>query len=81
MALYGAPQSNPKSEPQAPGQVNPSMLSQLWDAMRAGTAGFRQGLIGKDLTFEQWQQERARKRQGLPPGQYPQNWFQRLTRR
>ncbi|MHA2279297.1 MAG: hypothetical protein ACXAC5_00190 [Promethearchaeota archaeon] len=49
--------------------------------MRSGAAGFKQGLWGKDLTFEQWQRERRRRQQGLPPSSYPsRNWLERVIR-
>jgi len=80
MAYYNA--RNPQ---QNPGQQNApdfqSIPGQLWEALRSGAAGFKQGLIGKDLSFEQWQRERKRRQQGIPPQQYPsRNWLERLIR-
>jgi hypothetical protein len=81
MAYYNP--RNPQNEPgQESGYNFRAIPGQLWDVLRSGTAGFKQGLLGKnDMSFEQWQREQKRRQRGLPPSQYPDsNWLQRLMR-
>jgi len=57
----------------------------LMDSLKAIPAGFYEGLVGRNMTYEQWKNEKNRKRKGLAPSEYPGrglvNWFQRVLRR
>lgn len=65
--------------PQFPGPVD--IGSGIWDTISAPLAGLYQGLVGKNLNYDQWIREKARKRRGRAPGQYPGrgvvNWLGR----
>lgn len=62
----------------------------IWDTISAPLAGLWQGLAprlmgGKNLNFEQYVREKARKRKGqwhgtTPPGQVPTNWLGRAVK-
>lgn len=68
MAYY-RPRKPPENAPEQPAQY-PSAGS-VWDLIRAPMAGLYQGLLGKNLDYDAYIRERARKKKGLPPGSYP----------
>ena len=51
-------------DPQFPGPVD------IWDTIKSPLAGLWQGLGGKNLNYEQYVREKARKRRGQAPGSY-----------
>lgn len=83
-AVYWKPK-NPLSpqEPNDP-QDGSSALDKVWnavkgtwDVVRAIPGGARQGLSGRNLTFEQWQRENNRRKRGNPRKD-PRSWLQKL---
>ncbi len=57
--------SEAPAAPQFPGPVD------IWDTISAPLAGLWEGLGGKNRNYDQWIREKARKRRGQTPGQYP----------
>lgn len=77
MAYY-RPRKSPENAPDMPPFPGPG---DVWDTMMAPLAGLWQGLGGKNLNYDQWIREKARKRRGQTPGSYrgrgPVNWLGR----
>lgn len=79
---YSRPRNPPATTPEAsqfPGPVD--IGHGIWDTISAPLAGLWQGLGGKNLNYDQWIREKARKRRGQTPGKYPGrgpvNWLGR----
>ena len=75
MAYYRQrkPPATAPDAPQFPGPVD------IWDTISAPLAGLWQGLGGKNLNYDQWIREKARKRRGLPTQR--RGWLGRITGR
>lgn len=82
---YSRPRGRPAPEqpeqPAQPGQrgIGPT---DIWDTIKAPLAGMWQGLGGRNLNYDQYIREKARKRRGLAPGSYPgrgpMGWLHRV---
>ena len=70
MAYYRPrkPPEDPQNAPDMPAFPGPG---DIWSTMKAPLAGLWEGLAGKNRNFEQYMAEKARKRRGKAPGQYP----------
>lgn len=73
------PPIDPSKAPKYPGPVD--IGKGIWETINAPLAGLWQGLGGKNLNYDQWIREKARKRRGRAPGRYPGrgpiNWLSR----
>ena len=70
MAYY-RPRKPPEDAPDAPNMPDFPGPVDLWDTMMAPLRGLWQGLGGKNLNYDQYIREKARKRRGMAPGSHP----------
>ena len=78
---YNFPRNRPATPPEAPETPQFPGPVDIWDTISAPMAGLWEGLVGKNRNFKQYMLDKARKRRGKPPGQYPGrgpvNWLGR----